>query len=363
MSNNYSEKIEDINALEQVLQMMQNEIQRVKSHALQAKEYAPEATEAAIEKLENAENYWSESNEQLQETKEILEEFLTQARIARETYDEHNHSPSSHTEREAARARRQADKSYVSLENAINKTRSKIAKTDSYINKAQSRVKIALLKAQAEEEREDNKKVRINFTLPEFMKNDWQGLAEDLSTSVSQMIREAMTLYTSELKKAEGNLERGLTKFGAKMEQVGQKVEDYVGKNVEKRYDPETGRLKSIRVKGKEVFPNNPNFMKVPEAPNTPPAPNPPASPSPTTSMVNKDRIKKRVTGLIRIQKSLPIEKLAQSLEITEEQAENIIYELAADGVDGTLKDGVFKYKASDDEIIEILHKIVDRMR
>ncbi len=371
---NHSEKIEDINALTQVLDMMRTEINRVRSEADKAREYAPDAADVAYEKLSNAESYWEEANERLGNARETLDDFLELAKLARDAYDIATKDPSSVHERKASRAREQADRAYVKLENSINRTRSKIQKVDNYINKASSRMKIALIKAQANEAKENAKKVRINFTLPEYMKDDWQDMATDLSTSVSQMIREAMTLYTSELKKAGGSLERGLTKFGAKMEQMGQKVEDFMDENLEKRYDPETGELKSVIIQGKEVFShddikekmgfNRPSWpssaTKPKQAPFEPAAPAPP--PAPSENQFAKERMKKRVTGLIRIQKALPIPKLAQSLEISEEDAENIIYELVAEGIDGTLKGDTFKFNGDIDAAIEVIHHIIDKL-
>lgn len=374
---NHAEKIEDINALTQVLEMMKTEINRVRGQADQAKDYAPEAAETAYEKLDTAEAYWDESKERLTQAQAALESFLEYAKIARDTYDEATHNPNPKSESKAARNRERADRAYIKLENAISRTRSKIQKVDSYINKAQSRVKIALIKAQANEVKEDAKKVRINFTLPEYMKEDWQDMAEDLSTSVSAMIREAMSLYTSELKNAEGSLERGLTKFGAKMEQLGNKVEDFVENNIERRYDPETGELKGMKIKGQEV-PLHPagrfagkayRSSRGPAAPvppthiNTPPeAPVPPANPISSNDSKNKERLKKRVTGLIKIQKSLPIPKLAQSLEMSDEEAENMIYELVAEGIEGTMKGDTFKFSSDIEEVIQAVHTIIDRL-
>lgn len=357
---NHNEKIEDIQALGQVLVMMQKEIDRVRSQAEQAQEYAPEAAKSTFEKLAVAEENWAESNTRLSQAREALDSFLEYAKIARDRYDDAGRDPTHAKEDKANRAREQADRAYIKLENAINRTRDKIQRTDNYINKAQSRVKIAEIKAQANEDREAAKKVRINFTLPENMKDDWQDLASDLSTSVSAMIREAMSLYTGELKNAGGDLERGLTKFGAKMEQVGRKVEDYVEGSMDKRYDPETGELKSIKFKGKEIF-VKPEIPPIPSV-NIPVPPVVPPSPFGKSDQAEKDRMKKRVTGLIRIQKAIPIPKLAQSLNISDEEAENIIYEIVAEGIEGAMKGDTFKFTSDIDDVIKSVHTIIDRM-
>ena len=79
-------------------------------------------------------------------------------------------------------------------------------------------------------------------------------------------------------------------------------------------------------------------------------------------SVQEKERQKKRITGLIRIQNALPIDKLAQALSFSPEDAENLIYELAAEGIEGKLEDGIFKYKNKSDEVIAKIHEFIDRM-
>lgn len=341
---NYPERIEDLNALEEVVDMMESEIRNVRQQAEETQDYAPDAAQAAIESLHVAQQNLNESRRRLDEARGDLNRFLDLAR---------------------KKAHDQAEKAYVKLERTINAARSKIQKTDAKIQKAQSKVKIAKVKAESQMKKEKNEKVRINMTLPEYMRDEWKDLSEDLSTSVSQMIREAMTLYTSELKSG-GNLERGLTKFGAKMEKVGKQVEDYVQNNIQKKYDPITGDLVSLKVKGREVLDKEhlKNLkIEIPDIPIPTPVPTPVVPSVPTgQSTMDKDHMKKRVTGLIRIQKALPIDKLAQALDISEDDAENIIYELAAEGVDGDLKNGVFKFKADSEEIIEIIHRIIDHL-
>jgi len=77
---------------------------------------------------------------------------------------------------------------------------------------------------------------------------------------------------------------------------------------------------------------------------------------------VDKERIKKRIQGLIKLQKSIPIDKLSQALNISEAEAENLIYELAAEGIGGSLEEGVFKFTNDPDEVISKLFKIIDKM-
>jgi hypothetical protein len=76
----------------------------------------------------------------------------------------------------------------------------------------------------------------------------------------------------------------------------------------------------------------------------------------------DKDRIKKRVRGLIKLQKSLPIDKLAQALNRANEDAENLIYELVDEGIEGTIEDGVFKFTSSPEEVISKINNLIDEM-
>jgi hypothetical protein len=79
------------------------------------------------------------------------------------------------------------------------------------------------------------------------------------------------------------------------------------------------------------------------------------------SSESKKERIKKRIQGLIKLQGMVPIDKLSQALEISEEDAENMIYELAAEGVEGKLEGGVFKYTSNEDQVISKLFKLIDQ--
>ena len=63
-----------------------------------------------------------------------------------------------------------------------------------------------------------------------------------------------------------------------------------------------------------------------------------------TIQDIDKEQIKKRVDGMITIYNSLPIDKLAQAMEISFEEAENLIYELVSEGIKGNLEEKVFKF-------------------
>ncbi|MHA1885989.1 MAG: hypothetical protein ACW96S_13105, partial [Promethearchaeota archaeon] len=63
--------------------------------------------------------------------------------------------------------------------------------------------------------------------------------------------------------------------------------------------------------------------------------------------------------GLVKLHKSLPIDKLAQAMGKSIEQAENLIYELAAEGIEGTLEEGVFKFTSTPEEVISKIDELL----
>ena len=80
------------------------------------------------------------------------------------------------------------------------------------------------------------------------------------------------------------------------------------------------------------------------------------------SSVIDKEQMKKRVSGLIKVQKALPIRRLAEALNITDEDAENLIYELVSDGIEGSLEESVFKFTSTPEEVISKLNDLIDKM-
>jgi len=167
---------------------------------------------------------------------------------------------------------------------------------------------------------------RINISVDEDTSDEWRDWSEELGSSVSELIRKSMKFVKNnigDLKKLEEwgeNIERAVEESG--IEALGEKI----GREFEgKKFKPK------IKVN--------------------------------LSSSNDKDRIKKRVRGLIKLQKSLPIDKLAQALNKTNENAENLIYELVDEGIEGSLEEGIFKFTSSPDEVISKINDIIDKMR
>ncbi len=177
---------------------------------------------------------------------------------------------------------------------------------------------------------------RINISVDPEMSEDWKDWAGDLGASVSELVRKSMKFVKNNI----GDISK-LEQWGRKMEKMGEGIEKAVkesgledlGDKIDKQIRVEVGK-KPIKPKIKIDI----------------------------NQESDKERIKKRVNGLIKLHKSLPIEKLAKALNRSNEYAENVIYELAADGIEGTLEEDVFKFKSASEEVISKLNELIDKM-
>jgi len=172
---------------------------------------------------------------------------------------------------------------------------------------------------------------RINISVDPVMSEEWKDWADDLGASVSELVRKSMKFVKNNI----GDI-RKMEAWGKKWEKVGKDIEKAVnkseikelGKQLEKKYGN-----KKITPKSKSQF-----------------------------SQTDKERIRKRLQGLIKLQKSIPIEKLSQTLNIPSGEAENLIYELAAEGIEGELEEGVFKFTSAPEAVLSKLFELVDQM-
>ncbi len=272
----------------------------------QVREDIEEAMEAARETIEEADD---EIREAIDEAQEILEE-------AQDLMEEAANSSK--------------------LSTAVKKKGKAIAKAD----KARAKVIKSIEKAKRRMAKARAKSERIDLTVPKGMKNEWKGLAGKLSVSVSELVRKAMKVLENNMgnieKLGEG-IERAVMDSG--IEEIGDKIEKAVkdsglenlGKNFERKFEGHGHTEKTIE--------KNPEQIKADRA-----------------------RIKKRVIGLLKIRKNLPIDKFAKILNKSLEEAENLIYELAAEDIDCTIDDGVCKFDTDLEKVIPILSELIDNM-
>ena len=195
-------------------------------------------------------------------------------------------------------------------------------KTEKQREKYEDKIRKKLKKAEKKASK------RINISVDSDTSDEWRDWSEELGSSVSELIRKSMRFVKDNIgdfKKLEEwgeNIERAVKESG---------IEDLAEK-IEHEFEGKKGKKLKTRVK-----------INLP-------------------SSNDKDRIKKRVRGLIKLQKSLPIDKLAQALNRTNEDAENLIYELVDDGIEGSLEEGIFKFTSSPDEVISKINDLIDKM-
>lgn len=327
------EEEEEIKRLGETIDRI-NELNEKTSDLIEdAKSYAPDAADVADDKLENAREKLDTAKEKLGNTWEILHDFKERARLAAEIYDEAQMSGNPQMDAKVEKARYTAERTKAKLEASIMKTLSSLDKAKNASEKANSRANIAAIKSNAAESREKGKKVRINFTLPDDMKQSWKGLADDLNISISQMIRTAMDSFEKNIDNlgelgelGDFHIEKKKKKKG-KFNDLEQRIERW-GDKLEKKFEQKYEKSGQEGVQFSEE---------------------------------NKEKLKKRLTGFIKINQNIPVDKFAQILNCSIAQAENLIYELAAEGIEGFMEKGVFRYESSTEEVISELFKILDR--
>jgi len=209
-------------------------------------------------------------------------------------------------------AKEQIERARENLEKIREK---KEKQKEKYLNKIQKKLEKAQKKAAK----------RINISVDEDTSDEWRDWSEELGSSVSELIRKSMKFVKDNI----GDL--------SKLDEIGDNIE----RAVKESEIEDLGDKIEREFKGKKIKPKIKINLAVSD---------------------DKDRIKKRVRGLIKLQNSLPIDKLAQALNRSNEDAENLIYELVGEGVEGSLEEGVFKFTSSPDDVISKINELIDKM-
>ncbi|NVM45639.1 MAG: hypothetical protein HWN79_12055 [Candidatus Lokiarchaeota archaeon] len=166
---------------------------------------------------------------------------------------------------------------------------------------------------------------RINISVDEDTSEEWRDWSDELGSSVSELIRKSMRFVKDNI----GDL--------SKLDEMGETIE----RAVRESGIEDLGEKLEREFKGKKIKPKIKINLEASD---------------------DKDRIKKRVRGLIKLQNSLPIDKLAQALNRAIEDAENLIYELVDEGIEGSLEENVFKFTSAPEEVIVKINELIDRM-
>lgn len=209
-------------------------------------------------------------------------------------------------------AKEQIERARENIERLRNK---KEKHEEKYLNKIQKKIDKIQKKAAK----------RINISVDEDTSDEWRDWSEELGSSVSELIRKSMKFVKDNI----GDLSK-LDEMGESIERAVREsgIED-LGNKIEREF------------KGKKIKPK----IKINLAASD-----------------DKDRIKKRVRGLIKLQNSLPIDKLAQALNRANEDAENLIYELVDEGIEGSLEESVFNFTSTPEEVISKINELIDKM-
>jgi len=327
------EEEEEIKRLGETIERINELNERTSDLIEDAKSYAPEAADVAEDKLETAQEKLNTAKEKLGNTWEILHDFKERARLAAEIYDQAQSSGNPQMGADVEKARFTAERTKAKLEASIMKMLRSLDKAKNAAEKANSRANIASIKAGAAESKEKGKKVRINFTLPEDMKQSWKGLADDLNISISQMIRTAMDTFEKNIDNISDlgdlgdiHVERRKKKKG-NFSDLETRIEKW-GDKLEKKFEEKFEKSGQAGIQ----------FTKE-----------------------NQEKLKKRITGFIKINQNIPVDKFAQILNCTITDAENLIYEIAAEGIEGFMEKGVFRFENPTDEVISEIFKILER--
>jgi hypothetical protein len=307
----------------------------------QQKDMTPEERERALEKLNDLKQYLADSfrevsdniQEKVQElefdTEDLKDDMLDE-------FDDLNDEKEDIMEEiEDLKAGRVNDN--MNILNEVEDLKDRLAQLEErkkeiiekYKRKVESKKEKAVRKARKhadkalrEADKAKERAKRINISVPADMSEEWKDWAEELGASVSELIRNSMEFVKDNI----GNLDK-LEKVGATFDHI-ETVSDLKDLDKKLKIQIDAGKQNAKKVLGQDL-----------------------------------DTMKKRAKGLVKLHKSVPISKLALVLNISEEKAEALIYELAAEGIDGDLdyETGIFTFRSGEEQVIETLHRLIDR--
>ncbi|MHA1459412.1 MAG: hypothetical protein ACTSQR_07110 [Promethearchaeota archaeon] len=272
------------------------------------------------EELEDLHEDFVDEIEDLRDTKEEIKEELLEE--LEDLQDERNYilREIEDTKDEIDEIKEDEKEKIEEAEEKLEHVKAKMEKhREKYLDKIQKKIDKAQKKVAK----------RINISVDSDTSDEWRDWSEELGSSVSELIRKSMKFVKnnigdfSKLEEFGESIERAVKESG--IEDLAEKMEREAG-----------GKKKKSRIK---IDLSGPKSISN-----------------------DTDRIKKRVRGLIKLQKSLPIDKLAQALNKANKDAENLIYELVDEGIEGTIEEGVFKFTSTPDEVISKINELIDKM-
>ncbi|MBY9004485.1 MAG: hypothetical protein KGD73_10970 [Candidatus Lokiarchaeota archaeon] len=297
-----------------------------------------EENEEYLEELREREEEVREQEEELRErireiAEEIREKVEERVEDLKDKAEERKEREQERLEREMERMEAEREKIEAEMERLSEKVEAKVEKARMKAEKARRKAEIMREKA-----------TRINISVPPEMSEEWREWSDTLGSSVSELVRKSMRFVKNNI----GDLEK-LDEFGRKMERWGDNLEKAVEESgIEELGDKIEQGLRDVGLDDIKVrTKNGKKGSRIKVNLNV---------------SSDSERIKKRIKGMIKLHKSIPINKLAQALNKSEEFAENLIYELAAAGVEGELEENIFKFIGDVDEVLGTLFKLIDKL-
>jgi len=307
-----SEKEDDFDEIDEIKEIRENYIKEIKDREKSIQDKARGFEEKILEKEKELKELESEIAEDLRELNDDPSEDL------RDLIEEKKEERQDLLE-EIRELREESRDDLRERKEDLRERRAELAeKFREKERKARARAK----RQEYKERKARDKVTRINISVPPDTSEEWREWSDNLGSSVSELVRKSMKFVKNNI----GDL-RSLEEFGKKMEKWGDNIE----KAVEESGISELGNKIKIKASSGE-------------------------------SSVDKERIKRRITGLIKLQKGIPINKFALALNKSEEFAENIIYELVAEGIEGELVEGVFKFSGNTEDVLSVLFGLIDKI-
>jgi chromosome segregation ATPase len=268
------------------------------------------------EQLEDIKEEIDEKSQELKEEREEMKQELEDALEDLKDEEEELRSENVEIEEALKNINDLRKEQYEEFQRKFDKHKEKVSKEGhKFTEKAKKKMEKAEKKAAR----------RINISVEPDISEDWKDWAGDLGTSVSELVRKSMEFVKDNI----GDLKK-LEKMGEYFDKMGGDIE---------RTIKESG-IENLgeKIKAKITVDTNSHFRN------------------------NKETIKKRIQGIIKLHKAIPLDKLALAMNKKVEDAEKLIYELVGEGLDGTLEEGIFKYTGDIKDVIARFDKIIDEM-
>jgi hypothetical protein len=211
-------------------------------------------------------------------------------------------------------------------------------------------------KARFNKNNDERDSTNFKDSIPKDDVEDFEKITRDLTDSVSQLVGSITKSIKPSLKGLLklGSIGKKFEKFGEEIEKAIQEsgLED-LGRNLEVTLQAQGDQKPRTEEEGEEkIHIHKHDLTDIPVREGN----------EDTQTKVSKEKIKKRIRGLVKLKNSVDPEKLAQILGIEYGKAEKLVYELAAQDIEGTLEGNVFKIEKDPEQVISFLNEKIETL-